>query len=46
VQVDAENGVCAMPILCHGLGLYHAPNKNLLKSSPEGEGFNPPRWGQ
>ena len=45
VQVDAKNRVCAMPIFCHGKGLYHA-RENLLKSSPKGEGFNPPRWGQ
>jgi hypothetical protein len=45
VEVDAKNSVCAMPIFCHGLRLYHAL-ENLLKSSPKGEGFNPPRWGQ
>ena len=45
MQVNAKNRVCAMPILCHGDELYHAP-ENLLKSSPKGEGFNPPRWGQ
>ena len=45
VQMNAKNSMCAMPIICHGLGLYHA-SENLLKSSPKGEGFNPPRWGQ
>ena len=45
MQVDAENRVRAVPIFCHGCALYHAA-ENLLKSSPQGEGFNPPRWGQ
>ena len=45
MQVDAKNGVCTMSVVCHDDRLYHAP-ENLLKSSPKGEGFNPPRWGQ
>ena len=45
VQVNAKNSMRAMSVLCHDHRLYHAP-ENLLKSSPEGEGFNPPRWGQ
>lgn len=45
VQVDAKNSVRAVPIFGHGVRLYHA-RENLLKSSPKGEGFNPPRWRQ
>ena len=45
VQVNTKNRVRAVPIFCHGCALYHAA-ENLLKSSPKGEGFNPPRWGQ
>ncbi len=45
VQMNTKNSVRAMSVFCHEDRLYHA-RENLLKSSPKGEGFNPPRGGQ
>lgn len=42
VEVDAEDRMRAVPVLSHGAALYHA-GENLLKPSPKGEGFDPPR---
>jgi hypothetical protein len=41
VQVDHEDSVGSVAVV-HAAILPQA----LLKLSPEGEGFNPPKWGQ
>ena len=41
MQMDLENGVSAAPVIFHAATL--AWQQNLLKPSPKGEGFDPPR---
>jgi hypothetical protein len=41
VQMNLENGVSATPVIFHEATL--ARQANLLKPSPKGEGFDPPR---
>lgn len=41
VQMNLENGVSATPVIFHEATL--ARPANLLKPSPKGEGFDPPR---
>jgi hypothetical protein len=45
MQMYLENSVCSAPIFLHPLTLPQ-PRKNVLKPSPKGEGFYPPRVGQ
>jgi hypothetical protein len=45
MQVYLEDRVCSTPIFFHPNTLPQRP-QILLKPSPKGEGFNPPRVGQ
>ena len=40
MQMNLKNRVCSMPIFSHGRTVA---NNYLLKLSPKGEGFNPPK---
>jgi hypothetical protein len=42
VQMNFKDRMRAVSVIFHGATL--AWQSNLLKPSPEGEGFDPPRW--